>query len=126
MKLKSISGLVCYVKNLQKTIAFYDSLGFRFGKQDEAHATAYVNWFWIDFVAQSSVVSSAFEKEAQAASKGTGQFLQINVEDVDDFYAEVVALGLQPSSEPRNWPWGRREFVLRDPDGYKLVFFQKK
>jgi len=21
------------------------------------------------------------------------------------------------------WPWGKREFVVKDPDGYKLVFF---
>lgn len=34
-------------------------------------------------------------------------------------------MGMKPSSEPRDWPWGRREFVLRDPDGYKLVFFKK-
>ena len=30
------------------------------------------------------------------------------------------------SSEPEVRPTGNREFVLRDPDGYKLVFFQKK
>lgn len=26
---------------------------------------------------------------------------------------------------PRDWPWGNREFVLKDPDGYKLVFWHE-
>jgi hypothetical protein len=33
---------------------------------------------------------------------------------------------MKPAGELRVQPSGRREFVLRDPDGYKLVFFQKK
>jgi hypothetical protein len=32
----------------------------------------------------------------------------------------------QPAGEPEVRPSGNREFVLRDPDGYKLVFIQKK
>jgi hypothetical protein len=33
---------------------------------------------------------------------------------------------LEPEGEPELRVSGNREFVLRDPDGYKLVFFQKK
>jgi hypothetical protein len=33
---------------------------------------------------------------------------------------------MKPAGEPRVQLSGSREFVLRDPDGYKLVFFQKK
>jgi hypothetical protein len=33
---------------------------------------------------------------------------------------------MKPLGEPEVRPSGNREFVLRDPDGYKLVFFQKK
>lgn len=51
MKLNSISGITCLVKDIQKTAAFYEALGFRIGKQDEQRLTCYVNWFWIDFVA---------------------------------------------------------------------------
>jgi hypothetical protein len=37
-----------------------------------------------------------------------------------------VSKGMNQTSEPQRRPSGNREFVLRDPDGYKLVFFQKK
>jgi len=50
------------------------------------------------------------------------------VEDVSraaDFHKAVVAKGLRPAGDPERQPSGNREFVLRDPDGYNLVFFQK-
>ena len=67
-----------------------------------------------------------FKEEATAEPKGSGIYINCSVADVDEFYEGVKAKGLTPSSEPRDWPWGNREFVMRDPDGYKLVFFAKK
>jgi hypothetical protein len=43
-----------------------------------------------------------------------------DIDYVDAYYRDLIAKGLKPSSEPRN-----REFVICDPDGYKLVFFNK-
>lgn len=36
------------------------------------------------------------------------------------------AKGLSPASEPEKRSPAGREFVLHDPDGYKLTFFAKK
>ena len=49
-----------------------------------------------------------------------------DIEKTADFYKGLIAKGLKPSSKPRDWPWGNREFVIRDPDGYKLVIFKRK
>jgi catechol 2,3-dioxygenase-like lactoylglutathione lyase family enzyme len=125
MKMVSISGLVCYVKDTTKTAAFYDALGFQFDKREPDHVSIRLNWFWIDFHPQDKEDKPEFQQEAHLEHKGAGQFLYIKVDDVDAFYQGILAKGLQPSSEPRDWPWGNREFVIRDPDGYKLVFFQK-
>jgi catechol 2,3-dioxygenase-like lactoylglutathione lyase family enzyme len=126
MKMKSIAGITCYVKDLDKTINFYENLGFLFRKKETNHATAYLNWFWIDFISIESEDKPKFLKEAKATNKGAGMFIYINVDDIDGFYEEVIANEFKPSSEPRDWPWGNREFALRDPDGYKLVFFKRK
>ncbi len=120
--MKSVSGLVLYVKDLGKTADFYKTLGFRFGESEADHTTAYLNWFSIIFVAGDQ---AALPKEAKADNKGAGIFINIKVEDVDEFYKATTAKGLKPVSPPRDHPWGNREFMLRDPDGYKLVFFQK-
>ena len=48
------------------------------------------------------------------------------LDDVEDFHKAVLSNGLKPAGEPERQRSGNREFVLRDPEGYNLVFFQKK
>lgn len=126
MKMKSVSGLVCYVKDIAQTAEFYEKLGFTFEKREPDHLSIRLNWFWMDFHPQDMEDKPDFQKEANLENKGAGLFIYISVENVDEFYQGAVEKGLKPSSEPRDWPWGNREFVIRDPDGYKLVFFKRK
>lgn len=129
IKMNSISGLVFLVKDLNKTIEFYERLGFTFKVHTSDFAKAYLNWFWMEFVVWNKAEKSVFQKEAnfdQAPNNGAGLFVHISVQNVDEFYEGIAAKGLKPSSQPQDFPWGRREFVLHDPDGYRLVFFQKK
>ncbi len=123
--MKNVAGIVCYVKDIPKTAAFYDALGFQFEKWESDHLSIRLNWFWVDFHTQDKEDKPEFQKEANLPNKGAGLFLYISVEDVDAFYQGIIEKGLKPSNEPRDWPWGNREFVLRDPDGYKLVFFKR-
>jgi catechol 2,3-dioxygenase-like lactoylglutathione lyase family enzyme len=116
MKMKSISGLVCYVSDLDKTAVFYEALGFRFAsKRDDSRLTAYVNWFWVEM-----------HQKDDFAEPSVGRFVYIAVEDIEEFYAGVMAAGMMPETEIHDDLSGRREFMLSDPDGYKLVFFTKK
>ncbi len=123
--MNSISGMVCYVKDIEKTAQFYDALGFVIDKREPEHLSIRLNSFWIDFHPQDKEDKPDFQKEANLDNKGAGLFTYIKVENIDEFYRGVLAKGLKPSSKPKDWPWGNREFVLRDPDGYKLVFFNK-
>jgi catechol 2,3-dioxygenase-like lactoylglutathione lyase family enzyme len=125
MDLKSVSGFTCYVKDIKKTAEFYKALGFKLEKQEADYLLVRLNWFGIDFRAAGSEDKAEFQKEAVAEPKGAGIFINVSVGDVDEFYKGVLAKGLKPSSEPRDWPWGTREFVIRDPDGYKLVIFKR-
>jgi catechol 2,3-dioxygenase-like lactoylglutathione lyase family enzyme len=111
MKPNSIAGITYYVKDLASTAEFYDALGFRRGKEEPGRVTFYVNWFFVTFIEQDR------EEDAE---------LHIKVDDVEDLHKGVLANGMKPDGEPQARPSGNREFVLRDPDGYKLAFFQKK
>jgi predicted enzyme related to lactoylglutathione lyase len=93
---------------------------------EQNRATFYVNWFFITFIAQDSEDDAEWRKEAELPTKGSGLFLYIKVDDVEGFHKAVLSNGLEPVGEPQVRPSGNREFVLLDPDGYKLVFFQKK
>lgn len=121
--LKAINKLVLYVDSLEKTKDFYLSLGFNYLKGNEKAMTFELNGFELDFVESEPENRPEFQKESKLAPRGAGLFILIEVENVDEFFKKVS--NLNPSSEPRDWDWGRREFLLRDLDGYKLVFYQK-
>jgi len=118
IKMNSISGVTYYVQDLAKTTAFYELVGFRPGEQTGEQFTVYVNWFWIRFRAQAA-------EHVSDGPQGEGVQVCIKVDDADEFHKHLVSKGLSPVSEPRKVQGGR-EFVLSDPDGYQLVFFDKK
>jgi catechol 2,3-dioxygenase-like lactoylglutathione lyase family enzyme len=126
MKVNSISGITCYVKDLAKTAEFYETIGFRRGREEEGRVTFYVNWFFVTFIAQGGEEDPELRKEAKLKKKGSGTYLYIKVDDVEDFHNAVVSNGMKPIGEPQVRVSGNREFMLRDPDGYNLAFFQKK
>ena len=126
MKLKGAAGYACYVSDLDKTVDFYQALGLEVKKREANRAIIYLNWYRIDLVTTSKDDEPELQKEAELTHKGAGVFLYFSVDDVDVTYQEVLAKGLKPTSEPKDQPWGNREFVLPDPDGYKLVIFKRK
>lgn len=126
MKLKSAAGYACYVKDLDKTLAFYESLGLPAKERTANRAIIYLNWYRIDFLAADTYNPAEVQAELNSDTKGTGVFLYFSVDDVDAAYVEAVKLGLKPACEPHDVAWGNREFIIEDPDGYKLVLFKRK
>jgi catechol 2,3-dioxygenase-like lactoylglutathione lyase family enzyme len=118
MKPNSISGITYHVEDLARTTDFYETLGFRRGKEEPGRVTFYVNWFFVTFIAR--------DHESDRPANGAGQFLYVKVDDAEAFHTALLAEGMDPAGEPQKGPSGGREFLLRDPDGYNLVFFQKK
>ncbi len=115
MKITSISGYSCYVKDLEKTAKFYQELGFLSGKSEEDRKVFRINWFSVEFI---------LDKEK--AGKGEGVLFGMTVDNAEETYKELVAKGLKPESEPKVRPDGKNGFILKDPDGYQLLFFTKK
>src|SRR5262249_44192399 len=113
MNIKSVSGFSCAVKDLKKTAAFYEALGFDIRRREANFITAYSNWYWIELAA---IGKDERAKAAPAKGKGGGILIYMSVDDVDGFYKFVKSKGIKPASEPKDQPWGNREFMMRDPD----------
>lgn len=68
-------------------------------------------------------------KELENKPKGLANWLIIRVTDVDELYEEfkrkAVPLGEEYAEGPVDRPWGAREFVVLDPEGFFLVFSQQ-
>ncbi len=115
MKPKSISALVYKVVDLDKTLAFYESLGFKVAENNGRMAKVYVNWFSAEFHLTGDIDGSPKD----------GPLVLVSV-DIDEFYKGAIAAGHTPEYEPQDTGNGRREFAIRDPNGYLMVFFEKK
>lgn len=126
MTLKSGAGIVCYVKDIARTVEFYEQLGFEFKVKEPTRATAYINWWWIDFHDIKADDAPSWHISPAADNADIGALFYFSVENVQEAYDELTSNGdLQPSSEPISLR-GNTEFTIIDPDGYRLVFFKRK
>lgn len=123
----AINGLVLYVRDISISADYYRKLGFEM-REDLANqvGTARLGDVLIKFVGAETAQDPSFAAEANAEPKGSGLFIYVQVQDIDRYYLDLVQAGTTPRTTPRDWPWGAREFVVRDPDGYKLVFYEPK
>ncbi len=121
----ALNGLMLYVTDVQTSLDTYQNLGFDIVR---AHPPLYgsvkLGEILIQFQDKTNPTDPAFQAEAMAEPKGGGLFVYLQVADVDRYYGDIQGRGVQPATAPRDWPGGNREFVVRDPDGYKLVFYQ--
>jgi predicted enzyme related to lactoylglutathione lyase len=125
MKLKSGAGIVCYVKDIAKTVEFYEQLGFQFKLKESTRATGYINWWWIDFHLIDASDAPPWHVSPNVDNAEIGALFYFSVDNVQQAYDELTSKGLHPSSEPVDLR-GNKEFVIVDPDGYRLAFFKRK
>jgi hypothetical protein len=78
------------------------------------------------YVEDLSRTAEFYEAIGFRRGKEEPDVVDLDVEELEDFHTGVLSKGMQPEGEPEVRPSGNREFVLRDPDGYKLVLFQEK
>ena len=117
-----ITNLTFWVQENKLSEKFYKKLGFDVEQSDDSHSIVSLHNFSIDLVSMRD--EDIFAKDSMSGKKGRGVYVYISVDDVDQKYSQLVTLGLIPSTKPRDWNWGNREFILKDPDGYKLCFWQ--
>ena len=119
-----VAGIILLVDGIETSVAFYKKLGFSITKEVPNTATTVrLGGFWVELLHKSKVVSEEYKEDANNPKKGAGSYLQIQVKDTNVFYDAIVNNGITPSGKPKDFPWGRREFIVVDPDGYKLAFF---
>lgn len=121
----TLNGLMLYATDVQASLDMYQKLGFDVvGAHPPLYGSVKLGDILIQFQDKRNPTDPDFQAEAMAEPKGGGLFIYLQVSDVDRYYADIQKRGVLPTTAPRDWPSGNREFVVRDPDGYKLVFYQ--
>jgi uncharacterized glyoxalase superfamily protein PhnB len=117
-----ITNLLFWVQENKLSEKFYKKLGFEIRQSDDNHSVVSLQDFGIDLVSMRD--EGIFAKDSMSGDKGRGVYVYVRVDDIDAKYSQLITLGFTPATKPRDWGWGNREFILKDPDGYKLCFWQ--
>lgn len=118
-----VTNILLWVQENQISEKFYKKLGFVVDVSTDAYSEISLNGFKITLVNMRD--EDEFAGDSLAGEKGKGMYVYVHVDDVDAQYAKLVDEGFTPHTVPRDWPWRNREFILKDPDGYKLVFWHE-
>ncbi|MFA5967292.1 MAG: VOC family protein [Patescibacteria group bacterium] len=117
--IKRFHSNLFFVSNLEQTAQFYTQLGFDIQKSED-QLKIKLGDFTLVFIDENK---TPIRNESGLQPKGLGIYTYIEVDDADKYFETIQSNGIVPRTEPKTWPWGKREFVVKDPDGYKLVFY---
>jgi uncharacterized glyoxalase superfamily protein PhnB len=113
------------VRNMKQTIEFYkNSLGFKMGMVfPDAHNPEYADLskdgMVLMFIPAENVGIGSQEK----LGVGVNIYMQVDG-DIDEYYNELKNRGVNITIDIKDEPYGIRDFMVEDVDGYKLTFNQ--
>jgi uncharacterized glyoxalase superfamily protein PhnB len=111
--------------DLEKSIAWYTGVGFAIDERWEQDGKL----MGVSMTAGdvTFMVGQDDWKKGRDRKKGEGFRLYCRTnQDVDKLAAKIVAKGGTLDQEPKDQPWGTREFALVDPDGFKITIAKEK
>lgn len=109
MKGVRLEGLTLHVSDLEKSVEFYSRIP---GAEKLMHFSGKFAMFRFG---EGRLGLIQAEKQGFHIELGTEK-------NLDAMYEAVLAAGFEPESPPTDRPWGRRDFLMRDPDGNFLEF----
>ncbi|HMR73335.1 MAG TPA: VOC family protein [Candidatus Saccharibacteria bacterium] len=115
--------LLFWVQDNTLSEKFYKKLGFEVTLSRDDLSVVRLGELEIELVPMRD--EDEFAKDSMSGEKGRGMYIYMQAADVDQTYENLKSQNIAAVAPPRDWPWGRREFVVKDPDGYKLCFWQK-
>jgi catechol 2,3-dioxygenase-like lactoylglutathione lyase family enzyme len=118
----SLGTIVCYVNSVTASAAFYSDLGFEVNQLRSDYALVSLgNNITFSLHEESSETIPEFQAAAAVRPRGASVYFYFEVPDIDAWAAEHAAACSY--SEPISRPWGKREMLVSDPDGYMLMFY---
>jgi uncharacterized glyoxalase superfamily protein PhnB len=116
---------VLFVADVRKTLDYYrDTLGFHIDfEAGEPLLHARVSSGDRD---HASAARIRFETAPSSKAMAPSCYLYVHVgSNIDELFQVYRNKGIEIVMEPKNQPWGLREFEIRDCNGYVLTFAQE-
>lgn len=116
------TNLLFWVQENHISTKFYKKLGFEVIHNEDTHSIVRLGNLEITLVNIRD--ETIFAHDSMNSEKGKGMYIYIRTENVDKLYNKLCDKSMRTATKPKDWDWGNREFILKDPDGYKLCFWQ--
>src|SRR5262245_17835537 len=119
LKAKTISPGIT-VNDLQKSIAFFEGLGFGVEERWEEQGTLR----GVTMLAGDARINISQDdwKKGRDRQKGLGMRIFVSTtQDIDKLAADAKKAGIALASEPHDRPWGSRSFEVTEPSGFPLT-----
>ena len=117
------------VSNLQASIKFYKTLGFKIEYERPEDKFVFLSLGEIQFMLQEISENGKWDISPLSYPFGNGINFQLEVNDVQDIYNNLKQNNYKITYEiEENWYrqddklLGNKEFLVQDPDGYLLRF----
>ena len=119
------------VTNLDKSLTFYKTAGFVVEYDRPENNFAFISLGEIQFMLQQVSADDKWSVAPLAYPFGNGINFQLEVNNLSEIYDNFKVSGYEISFDiEENWYrqdgklLGNKEFLIQDPDGYLLRFFQ--
>ena len=119
LKAKTISPSLT-VNDLQKSIAFFEGLGFGVEERWEEQGTL----LGVTMLAGEARINISQDdwKKGRDRQKGVGMRIFVSTtQDIDKLAADAKKAGIALSAEPHDTDWGSRAFEATEPSGFRLT-----
>jgi uncharacterized glyoxalase superfamily protein PhnB len=119
LKAKTLSPTIT-VDNLQKSVAFFEGLGFGIEERWEEKGTL----LGVTLRAGDAQIGLSQDdwKKGRDRRKGEGMRIYVNTaQNVDQLAADAKKAGIVLDAEPHDTEWGGRQFEVTEPSGFKLT-----
>ena len=115
-----------FVPDVEASVRFYtEKLGFAVLRMDRASLGGREQVSFAAIAMGRAVLFVAHERlysEAPTAQRGAGIDVRIMVDDVDAMYRSATDNDVTIVHDIGDRPYGLRDFIMRDPDGFRLRF----
>lgn len=119
LQVKTLSPTLT-VDDLQKSLAFFEGLGFGVEERWEEKGT--LLGVMLRAGAAQIGLSQDDWKKGRNRQKGEGMRIYFNTaQNVDQLAADAKKAGIALDAEPHDTEWGSRAFEVTEPSGFKLT-----
>lgn len=119
------------VTSLEKSLKFYKTIGFKVEYDRPENKFAFISLGEIQFMLQKINTNDKWNLGKLAYPFGNGINFQLEIDNLDEIYNNLKNSNYKITFDiEENWYrqdnklLGNREFLIQDPDGYLLRFFE--